>query len=73
MNNAFLTATEIYELDNLTEEELEYYIDKLPLEKVGLVLHVYSKNREIKVWKGIADENKASVLRLAEVLKSKRK
>ena len=56
MDSAFLTAEEIYSIDNLTETDLPDYLVSLSPEKQALVSHIFSKNRSLKALKVIADE-----------------
>ena len=69
MENAYLTAEEIYAIDNLTENNLADYLSPLPNEKKELVSHIFSKNRSLKMLKIVADESGESNMRLAEMLK----
>jgi len=68
MENAYLTAEEIYAIDNLTENNLADYLSPLPNEKKELVSHIFSKNRSVKAWKVIADEQMDGVRLLTKKL-----
>ena len=69
MKNTYLTAEEIYAIDELTENNLADYLSTLPQEKKELVSHIFSKNRSLKMLKIVADESGESNMRLAELLK----
>jgi hypothetical protein len=64
----FLTADEIYAIDELTEVSLPDYLLKLPDDKRELVSHIFNKNRAARAWKVVADEKEAGVKRLAKML-----
>ena len=68
MDNIFLTADEIFEIDKLDEDSLVDYLSPLPPEKRNLVSHIYSKNRSIRVLKVVADESQESNKRLVKIL-----
>ncbi|MCL2253228.1 MAG: hypothetical protein FWC09_02185 [Lachnospiraceae bacterium] len=68
MNTVFLTADEIYEIDKLSEIDLPDYLLSLPAEKRELVSHIFSKNRSVKAWKVIADEQIEGVRLLTKKL-----
>ena len=68
MSEAYLTAEEIYAIDNLTEVDLPNYLLSLSTEKRDLVSHIFSKNRSARAWKVIADEKEEGVKRLARLL-----
>lgn len=68
MNNIFLTADEIFEIDRLDEDSLVDYLSPLSPEKRNLVSHIYSKNRSLRVLKVVADESQESNKRLARIL-----
>ena len=67
---AFLTADEIYAIDKITEVDLPDFLLSLAPEKRELASHIFSKNRSVKAWKVIADEQKEGVRRLTEKLKA---
>ena len=69
MSTAFLTADEIYAIDTITEVELPDFLLSLSPEKRELASHIFSKNRSVKAWRVIADEQKEGVRLLAEKLK----
>jgi len=68
MDEAYLTANEIYAIDQLTETDFPDYLLSLPPEKQDLVLHIFSKNRAAKAWKVIADEKDEGIERLNRLL-----
>ena len=68
MNGAFLTADEIYAIDKLTEVDLPDFLISLAPEKRELASHIFSKNRSVKAWKVIADEQKEGVRLLSKKL-----
>lgn len=68
MNNIFLTAAEIFEIDHLDEDSLVDYLSPLSPEKRNLVSHIYSKNRSLRVLRVVADESQESNKRLARIL-----
>ena len=68
MNGAFLTADEIYAIDKLTEVDLPDFLISLIPEKRELASHIFSKNRSVKAWKVIADEQKEGVRLLSKKL-----
>ncbi|MCL1794495.1 MAG: hypothetical protein FWG34_11575 [Oscillospiraceae bacterium] len=68
MSGAYLTAEEIYAIDNLTEDKLLDYLSVLPSEKKELVSHIFSKNRSARAWKAIADEREEGIKGLVKKL-----
>jgi len=68
MSEAYLTAEEIYAIDNLTEVDLPNHLMSLSPEKRELVSHIFSKNRSARAWKVIADEKEEGVRRLVRIL-----
>ena len=56
MNESYLTAEEIYAIDDVKEVDLLDYLFSLPEEKRELANHIFSKNRRIGLLKVIADE-----------------
>ena len=68
MSEAYLTAEEIYAIDNLTEVDLPNYLLSLTAEKRDLVSHIFSKNRSARAWKVIADEKEEGIKRLSRLL-----
>ena len=70
MNEAYLTADEIYAIDKITEVELPDFLLSLSPEKRPLASHIYSKNRAALAWKVIADEKEEGVKRLHKILET---
>ena len=68
-NDSFLTADEIFAIDNLEEDSLSDFLLNFTPEKRSLIVHIFSKNRANKQLKTIADENMAGIHRLADILK----
>jgi Mg/Co/Ni transporter MgtE len=68
MENAYLSAEEIYAIDELSEASLADYLLSLPGEKKELVSHIFSKNRSLKLLKVVADESGESNIRLVNLL-----
>jgi len=68
MSDVFLTAEEIYAIDNLTEMDLPDYLLTLPPEKQGLVSHIFSKNRSLMALKVMADEKDEGIRHLTKIL-----
>ena len=68
MNEAYLTADEIYEIDKITEVDLPDYLLSLSPAKRELAFHIFSKNRSARAWKVIADEKEEGVRRLIKIL-----
>ena len=70
MDSAYLTADEIYAIDNLTEDNLLDFIALFPSEKKELVLHLFSKNRSIQVIEVLATEHGENNKRLIKLLEA---
>jgi len=70
MADTFLTADEIYAIDKMTENELPNYLLSLPPDKQKLISHIYSKNRAIKAWKIIANENEEGTVLLRRLIEN---
>lgn len=68
MKTAYLTADEIYTIDKLSDSDLPDYLLSLPKEKRKLASHIFSKNRSVKAWKIIADEQMEGVRLLTKKL-----
>jgi hypothetical protein len=69
MQEAYLTAKEIYEIDNLKEQDLPTYIAGMSKEKKELVFHLHQKNTSRKMLKLLADSNYENAKRLLKTLK----
>ncbi|MCL2500058.1 MAG: hypothetical protein FWE90_06935 [Defluviitaleaceae bacterium] len=69
MGTVFLTADEIYAIDELTEVDLPDHLLSLPVDKRELVSHIFTKNRSVRAWKIIADEQREGVKQLTEKLR----
>jgi len=68
MNETYLTASEIYELDKVTESDiLEHLRDLLP-EKREVASHVFSKNRIIGMLNARIDEKSKRIDSLISIL-----
>jgi len=69
MNETYLTAEEIYAIDNLTEDKLLDFIALFPSEKKELVSHLFSKNRSVQVLEVLANERDEHNKQLIKMLK----
>jgi hypothetical protein len=69
MDKAYLTADEIYAIDNLTDATLVDFISTLPQEKKELVLHVFAKIRNLNVSKVLLGERDEHIDNLHRILK----
>ena len=69
VNELYLTESEIYEIDKLTEVSLVDYLLTLPLEKRELALHIFAKNRALVAWKVVLDEHEEGKKKLLQLLK----
>jgi hypothetical protein len=56
MSEAYLTAEEIYAIDDLTDITLGDYITPLPKEKKELVLHYFAKIRTLRLVRVVLEE-----------------
>ena len=70
MDNAYLTADEIYAIDNLTEDKLLDFMAFFPPAKKELVSHLFSKNRSVQVLEVLATEHGENNKRLIKLLES---
>jgi len=70
MDNVYLTANEIYAIDNLTEDNLLDFIALFPPAKKALVSHLFSKNRSVQVLEVLATEHSENNKRLIELLEA---
>ncbi|MCL2574304.1 MAG: nucleotidyltransferase domain-containing protein [Defluviitaleaceae bacterium] len=68
MKEAFLTAEEIYEVDNLTDATLPDYLSTLPQEKKGLVSHIFTKNRSLRMMEILKDRAEGRATKYKEQL-----
>jgi len=68
MNETYLTASEIYELDKVNDLNLAEYLKSLPPEKRELASYVFSKNRTAKMLKVRVDEANEGIDRLISIL-----
>ena len=68
MHETYLTAQEIYEIDNISEKNLADYLAQLPPAKRELVSHIFSKNRAMKLFKLLADRGEETNSRLLNAL-----
>ena len=68
MKEAYLTASEIYEIDNLTQLNFVEYLEEISPEKRDLVLHIFAKNRGLNVLRIILDEAQEGTKRLIRIL-----
>ena len=69
MNEVYLTAEEIYAIDNLTEDKLLDFIALFSPKKKELVSHLFSKNRSVQVLEVLAnerDEHNKQLIKLLE-------
>jgi len=69
MNETYLSAEEIYAIDNLTEDKLLDFIALFSSEKKELVSHLFSKNRSVQVLEVIVnerDEHNKQLIKLLE-------
>jgi len=68
MDKTYLTAEEIYAIDNLTEDKLLDFIALFPPAKKELVSHLFSKNRSVQVLEVLASERDEHNKRLIKLL-----
>lgn len=68
MSEAYLTASELYELDKVSDSGLAEHLKKLPFEKRELASHVYSKNRALRVMDVRVSNKDAGIKRLIGIL-----
>jgi hypothetical protein len=68
MNEVYLTAAEIYEIDKLNDATLGDFISKLSHDKKELALHVFAKIRALNVSKVMLDECNEYISNLEKVL-----
>lgn len=68
MDKTYLTAEEIYAIDNLTEDKLLDFIAMFTPEKKELVSHLFSKNRSVQVLEVLASESDEHNKRLIKIL-----
>ncbi|MCL1986535.1 MAG: hypothetical protein FWG64_00985 [Firmicutes bacterium] len=68
MNEPYLTATEIREIDQLSELTLGDYLVNLPAEKKELAVHIFTKNSHIRMLQVIHEEREESHDRLIKIL-----
>ncbi|MCL2015089.1 MAG: hypothetical protein FWG68_02450 [Defluviitaleaceae bacterium] len=64
----YLTAKEIYEIDQISDITLGDYLASLPTEKKELAVHIFNKNRNIKMLQVIYEETENSHERLIKIL-----
>jgi hypothetical protein len=68
MDKAYLTADEIYAIDNLDDVSLVDFISPLPQEKKELVLHVFSKIRNLRLSRVLLAESEEHSSNLENLL-----
>jgi hypothetical protein len=68
MSQAFLTAEEMYAIDELTDVSLGDYIAALPREKKELVLHYFAKIRTLRLTRVVLEERDECNDRLRNLL-----
>ena len=68
MSGSFLTAEEIYAIDDVSEKDFLAYLSEVPEDKRDLVSHIFSKNREIEILRVISDEVEENSDRLRKML-----
>jgi len=69
MDTEYLTADEIYAIDNLTDDKILEFVATFSPAKKELVSHLFSKNRSVQVLEVLAserDENNKRLVRLLE-------
>ncbi|MCL1995460.1 MAG: hypothetical protein FWG63_04555 [Defluviitaleaceae bacterium] len=68
VNEPYLTAKEIHEIDQLSEITLGDYLAKLPAEKKELAVHIFTKNTNIKTLQVVYEETRNGRDRLVKIL-----
>jgi len=70
MDTAYLTADEIYAIDNLTDDKILEFVATFPPAKKELVSHLFSKNRSVQVLEVLASERDENNKRLVKLLEA---
>jgi len=70
METAFLTADEIYALEDMTEDRLLDFVALFTPTKKELVTHLFSKNRSLRALEVLADERDEHNQRLVRLLEA---
>jgi len=70
MDTAYLTADEIYAIDNLTDDKILEFVATFPPAKKELVSHLFSKNRSVQVLEVLASERDENNKRLVRILEA---
>jgi hypothetical protein len=68
MEQAFLTAEDIYTIDDLTDDTIGEFIALLTPEKRELVLHYYGKIRNLQLTRILLDERVEYIKSLTKLL-----
>jgi len=68
MDNVYLSAEEIYAIDNFNEKTFSEYVLSVPPEKREVAAHLYYKNQSLKMLKYLADERDEDIKRLLQKL-----
>jgi len=70
MDTVYLTADEIYAIDNLTDDKILEFVATFPQAKKELVSHLFSKNRSVQVLEVLASERDENNKRLVRILEA---